>query len=99
MSFLKRLGKLFTLPVQKNDQREYWITVRCNRCSEEVRGRIDLWNELSWSDPDAANGSTYTCRKVLIGEGICFQRIEVILAFDSNRRVIDRQISGGTFLD
>jgi hypothetical protein len=33
-----------------------------------------------------------------MGEGRCFQRVEVQLTFDQNRNLIDRQISGGDFI-
>ena len=99
MGFLKRLGNFFSNPTGTNDDREYWVAVKCNRCGEEIRGRIDLWNELSWTDPDSGSGSAYTCRKVLMGSGTCFQQIEIILEFDSKKNILDRQIMGGKFLD
>jgi hypothetical protein len=34
-----------------------------------------------------------------MGKGHCFQRIEVKLTFDSNKKVINREISGGKFID
>jgi len=39
-------------------------------------------------------------RKVLVGDGAhrCFQRIDVTLHFDKNKRLIDRSITGGDFL-
>ena len=73
--------------------------MKCNRCGEEINNRIDLWNELSWTDPDLGDKSAFTSRKVVMGAGKCFQQIEVNLAFDSNRKVIHREISGGTFID
>jgi hypothetical protein len=30
---------------------------------------------------------------------LCFQRIEVELTFDENRKLVDRQIQGGVFVD
>jgi hypothetical protein len=35
----------------------------------------------------------------LIGEGHCFQRVEVELTFDGTRRLIHREISGGQFVN
>ncbi len=34
-----------------------------------------------------------------MGDGICFQQIEVLLFFDSNRKLIDRKATGGEFID
>lgn len=97
MSFLKRLSTIFSSPARPDDSRIYVFQVRCNRCGEILEGRIDLWNELSWAEPEAT--AAYTCRKVLMGSDICFQQVEVILEFDSNRKVINRQVAGGKFID
>jgi hypothetical protein len=99
MGFLKKLSSLLSPAPQTNSGREYWIHVRCKRCGEEIRSRVDLWNELSWTDSDSGDRSAYTARKVLMGSGKCFQQIEINLAFDSSRRVIGRQVTGGEFVD
>lgn len=99
MGLFKRLSSLFSPAPRTNTGREYWIHVKCNRCGEEINNRIDLWNELSWTDPDSGDKSAFTSRKVVMGAGKCFQQIEVNLAFNSNRKVIHREISGGTFID
>ncbi|MGD9092945.1 MAG: hypothetical protein PVF74_08850 [Anaerolineales bacterium] len=95
MGFLKRLGNLLS-PSGGGDDYTYWIYVRCNRCSEKIRGRVDLRNELSVNYND--KGNTFFCRKVLMGEEHCFQKIEVQLTFDKDRKLIDRQITGGQFI-
>jgi hypothetical protein len=41
----------------------------------------------------------YTCRKVLMGSGRCFQQIEVELTFNANRGITNTEISGGRFVD
>ncbi|MBN1311537.1 MAG: hypothetical protein JXB30_08970 [Anaerolineae bacterium] len=58
-----------------------------------------MHNDLSAGDGEDTDAGGYYCRKVLMGSRRCFQRIEVKVRFDSNRRLIDRQISGGTFVD
>jgi hypothetical protein len=95
MSFLKKLSNLFNAP-GGDDARSYWIYARCNRCGENIRTRVDLSNDLSL-DYEGAR-TTYFIRKVLIGEGRCFERIEVLLTFDNNRKLINREISGGQFI-
>ena len=99
MGFLKKLGNLFAPPSSTNNARDYWITVRCKRCGEIIRARIDLWNELSLSDSDAGDNSTYTSRKIIMGSGTCFQRIEVVLKFNSKHKLQDKQITGGDFIE
>ncbi len=89
MNFLK---KLFSArpPAQRA---EYLFKVKCNRCGEIVVGRIDLANDLSADYEDAAE--TYYVRKVLIGEKRCFQRIEASFKFSADKKIVERNISGG----
>jgi hypothetical protein len=95
MGIFKRLGKLLN-PRSDSDQWVLWVSVECNRCGEQIRGRIDLRNDLSINYEE--DGSLiYFTRKTLMGEGHCFQRIEVELNFDKDRKLMDRQISGGKF--
>ena len=96
MSIFKKIANLFN-PPGGSDANAYWITARCNRCGETIRSRINLNNDLSVEYEDG--GLTYICRKVLMGEGRCFQRLEVELTFDANKRLINHEITGGQFLD
>jgi hypothetical protein len=96
MGFFKKLTSAFTSPPIPADL-SYWYTVRCKRCGEEIKARIDLRNDLSF-DYDANDGS-YFCRKVIIGNGHCFQQIEVQIRFNTKRQLLDRQIAGGEFVD
>lgn len=99
MSFKKILSNLFSPLTKSSDDYSYWISVRCNRCGEIIRARIDMRNDLSINYGEGGEKSTYFCRKILIGEQQCFQRLEVELTFDHNRRLIDRQVTGGEFID
>ena len=97
MSFLKKLSNLFSGSGGQSD-RNYWITVKCNRCGDVVQGRVDMHNDLSVQYNDGA--TTYFCRKVLMSDGgLCFQRMEVELTFDAKRNLLDRTVSGGQFVD
>lgn len=96
MSLWKKITNILSPPVQ-GDPIAYWVTVRCTRCGEIIRARVNLSNDLS-AEYDG-NRTTYVCRKVLLGESRCFQQIEVILKFDLNRKLLDRMISGGEFVD
>lgn len=96
MGFLKKLASFFVPPTSG---RFYPLIVKCNRCGEIVEGEINMHNDLSAGDGEDTDAGGYYCRKVLMGSRRCFQRIEVKVRFDSNRRLIDRQISGGTFVD
>ncbi len=100
MDLLKRVLSFFSSPAA-TDASCHWITVRCRRCNEIIRARVDLRNDLSaeYGDGGQGGGVTYFCRKTLMGEGHCFQRIEVELTFDSQHQLVNREISGGQFVD
>ncbi len=99
MSFLKNLGKLFSSS-DRQDENAYWVAVKCHRCGEVIRTRINLNNDLSIDYGEEGGATTYFCRKMLMGEsGICFQRIEIELTFDANRKLLNREITGGIFVD
>lgn len=96
MGFFQKLARLIS-PSRLRETPVYWIHARCDRCGEEISARVNLYNDLSIEyEGDQAS---YHCRKVLMGEGRCSQRIEVWLTFDQNRQLSDRQISGGTFIE
>ena len=100
MSFLKKLGDLFGSQ-SHSVANVYWVYARCNRCGEVLRGRIDLRNDLSVEYGETEAQTSYVCRKLLSGNGsnLCFQNIEIRLEFDSSRKLIDQQASGGTLVD
>lgn len=95
MNFFQKLAQAFA-PAPKG--RFYNFSVRCKRCGEVIHGQVDIYNDPSL-EYDANDQPFYLCRKVLIGSGRCFQPIEVVFKFDESRRVIDRQISGGEFVE
>ncbi len=74
------------------------FSVKCRRCGEVITGQINVNNEPSVEYDD--NGKAYyVCRKVLMGSGTCFQQIETVFKFDVNRHVLDREITGGEFVE
>jgi hypothetical protein len=88
--------------LSRNTEREgrvFRTTVRCSRCGEKIPVRIDLSRELT---PQYGEGEgAYYVRKGVIGSGEnrCFQRIDVYLTFDAQKRLVARDISGGEFVD
>lgn len=98
MGFLKRFFQLFSPPSSSN-LNALIVKVRCGKCGELIQTRISLSNDLSVEYGELEAETRYTCRKVLIGEGPCYQPVEVTLTFDQNRKVIDRSIRGGTFAE
>lgn len=98
MSIFKRLSDLFS-GGDPSDPAAYWLQVRCDQCGEVIRTRVDLRNELSLQYDQQGNPAGYLCRKTMVGSNQCFRRIEVELRFDTRRRLIERHIQGGMFVD
>lgn len=100
MGFFKSLASLFG-PKGKSEAAIYWVYARCNRCGEVLRSRVNLRNDpsIEYAENEAQN--TYVCRKILSGDGsnLCFQKVEVLLRFDANHKLQDREIRGGTFIE
>jgi hypothetical protein len=99
MSFLQNLAKIFTSGGGSNTP-VFTFSVTCNRCGEVLEGRVNLFNDLSL-DYDEGGSPSYTCRKVLMGSGEkhCFQQVEVALTFDTDRKLVSQEITGGKFVE
>lgn len=91
MGFLESIKSL--LAGSERDATGYWIYVRCRRCGEVIRTRVDLNNDLSPRDEGG-----YVVSKTLVGSQRCFERIETRLIFDENRRLVEREIVRGDFI-
>jgi hypothetical protein len=98
MGFIDRLKNIFSSQPNVN-RSAYWLEVKCGRCGEIIRTRVDLNTDLSIDYGEAGQVAGYYCRKVLVGENLCFQPIEATLVFDASRRLVDRQVSGGEFVE
>jgi hypothetical protein len=92
MGFFDSLKSLFRGGGAPQDE-AFWIYVRCRRCGEVIKTRLDLLNSLALNDEGG-----YTASKTLVGNHLCFERIEVTLTFDENRRLINREILRGDFI-
>ena len=93
MGLFDSLKKLFgaggTAPA--GDRGVYYY-VRCDRCKEALKFRVDpLW------DLGSADGGGYIVTKHIMGQK-CFKTVEVILTFDDRREESERQIYGGKFI-
>ncbi len=77
-----------------------YLYVQCNKCGEKLRARVDIWNELTPDyDGKGEDAASYHCRKVLVGENKCYQPIELRLKFDKSHRLVEKEISGGKFIE
>ena len=77
----------------------FYLKVKCNRCGEILTARVNLANDLSVEYSSSGTPQSYSCRKILQGSGRCFQPVEVILTFDANRTLQEREIHGGKFVE
>jgi lysyl-tRNA synthetase class I len=98
MNLFKKLATLFSA-TSGSSANWYPIAVQCNRCGEVLHAQINLSNDLSVEYDEAENVSGYICRKALLGEQRCFQQVEVTLTFDAKRKLIDRKVENGKFVD
>lgn len=100
MSFLDKLASLFS-GSGSQERLVYRTDIRCNRCGEVLPVRIDLRNDLSVQYDQEGGQTIYTCRKLVSGDGsnLCFQKMELFLQFDENRRLLNREVAGGTFVE
>lgn len=94
MSFFQKLFK----PGPSNQGKFYNFEVKCKRCGEIIHGQVNVNNEPSLELDDKGK-PYYVCRKVLMGSNLCFNQIEVVFKFNENRGVIDKQITGGDFVE
>jgi len=91
MGFLDSVKSIFS-GGQSADE-GYWVYVRCHRCGEGIKTRLDLKRSLNPLDDGG-----YVVRKTLVGSNLCFERIEVTLKFDEQRRLIDHQVFRGDLI-
>ena len=75
----------------------YSFAVKCDRCNEVIEGRVNLYNDLSVEYEGTRN--VYFVRKVLMGNGLCFQQIEVEFKFDEPRKLLEKHVTGGQFVE
>jgi hypothetical protein len=95
MSLFKKIGNFFS---SKSGAPSDWVVVKCNRCGEVIRARVNLYNDLSL-EYDESGKEFYLCRKVLMGQSHCFERIQVELTYSANRKLLSRDVTGGQFVE
>jgi hypothetical protein len=97
VDLLKKLSGLFVPTAGGGNL--YSLSVQCSRCGEVIQTQVNLANDLSVEYGEDEKAAGYYCRKLLMGKQRCFQQIEVVLTFDARRKLIDRKIEGGKFVE
>ncbi len=95
MNFIRQLTGLFSgKSTSSGDDVGLYYYVRCNRCQEVIRVRINPMNDLSATDD---NGGWFT-HKTIVGKR-CYNRIEATFNYNKDRKLVDTEITGGTVVD
>jgi hypothetical protein len=94
MNWLRKLTEMFTAGPRLSGDVGLYYYVRCDRCGEVIRVRINPMNDLSLSD----DGKRLFAHKVVVGRR-CYSRIEADFEYDTNHKLTSSQASGGTFVD
>jgi hypothetical protein len=100
MSFLDRLfGRSGKKESPEGDQSAFYYYIRCNKCGEVIRVRIDrrwdLEQEFDEKGGDAVTG--YAARKEVMGNR-CFQMLRLTVQFDRGYREVEKELHGGAFV-
>lgn len=79
---------------RRPDDASAWFYVRCRRCGEVIKVRVDMRN-----DPSEDEDGQYVVHKTLVGGARrCFARLEMTLTFDVGRRLQSQEVTGGEFV-
>lgn len=95
---VRRIGGGFAGGTASSAGSPFLLRVQCNRCGEILEVRMNVYNDVSAEFDEYGNATGFTCRKILQGNGRCFQQMEVRLSFDTRRRLIDTVVTGGRLL-
>ncbi len=82
-----------------DEQRAFLYYLRCDKCGEAIRVRIDREHGLS-QEFDEGGGdfpTGYVATKEIIGKK-CLRALKLTIRFDRSRREVDRQVQGGAFI-
>jgi hypothetical protein len=95
MGWLDLIKELFK-PIGGKDAE--FVYVQCDRCAEPLKARIDLTHDLSADFTPGGSLKGYFTHKTLMGDGPCFQQIDVDVRYDPRRRRQEISVNGGESL-
>ena len=91
MDFLRKL-----FGGEPRDDSGLYFYIRSKRSGEIVRVRLDLNQFTPLYEGDKLTG--YFVRKTVVGQR-SFERMEAEFSFDANKRLIDKTVTGGEFVE
>lgn len=75
-----------------SDQDAIWLYVKCDKCGEKLRIRVDRRYDL---EPEPEGG--YLLRKEMM-DGRCFRLMYGEIHFDRDYKILSQELSGGHFI-
>jgi len=98
MEILRRIfggGK----PGERRDPNAIHFYVRCNKCGEKIRLRVDKRYDLmrDYDRGPGDVGSGYALRRDILGNK-CFQMMHMQVFLDNSYRILSQDITGGEFI-
>ena len=72
--------------------------MRCAKCGEKIRVRVDRANDLAQEYEDGGDSPTgYTATKGVVGKK-CFRVMSMTVKFDKSGREVSRSVDGADFI-
>lgn len=96
MGLLDGVLRIFGVGRAPADQGLYYY-VRCQKCGEKIRFRVDLRWDLAPDYDGDDTASSYKVTKRIVGQR-CMRMIDVTLTFDRNRKETGRSVVGGQLI-
>jgi len=79
--------------------RGLYLYVRCNRCQDVVRVRVNMANDLQQEFVENADDvEGYSLTKGIV-DSKCFRPMTLTMRFDRRRRELERTVEGGELVD
>ena len=100
MGILDSIKALFTSGPGRgadSDGRALYFYVRCNACGEQIRVRVDMYNDLAAEYDSKERVSGYVLNKDILGSK-CFKLMRMHLQLDPSRRLVNKSVENGTFI-
>ena len=102
VSFIGRsLGRLTPqaekMPGVENTRDAVWVYLKCDKCQELISLRIRKSSEIQRDEGGGGKSYDMFVNKTVVGSK-CFNRMDLRLEFDKAYRVVNSELSGGSFV-
>ena len=100
MGLLDRLTSLFAGKkdaLVESDGRALYFYVKCGKCDEKIRVRVDVYNDLAQEFDENDKTSGYTLEKDVLGSQ-CFRMMHLHVAFDTGKHILEKRVENGVLI-